>query len=89
MIREHIKESLSQQIKESLTKAPEIRDKTDVELLELMENSSVESAIYRHCATMLQLRSMQSTLIASNRLVRATWVLALITGLLVAISFFR
>jgi hypothetical protein len=89
MIRENIKESLSQQIKERLNQAPEIRDKTDAELFELMEKSSVEFASYRHCATMLQLRSMERTLIASNRLVRATWVLALITGLLVVISFIR
>ena len=67
----------------------QIQDKTDAELLELMEKNSVESEIYRHCTIILQLRSLERTLKASNRLVWATWVLALVTILLVLISFFK
>ena len=67
----------------------QIQDKTDAELLGLMEKNSVESETYRHCTIILQLRSLERTLKASNRLVWATWVLALVTILLVLISFLK
>jgi hypothetical protein len=72
-----------------LPRPPKIQDKTDAELMELMEKNGVESATYRHCVTILQLRSMERTLKASNRLVWATWVLALVTVILVLISFLK
>jgi hypothetical protein len=68
---------------------PQVRNQPDVGLLELMEKSGVGSADYQHCVTLLQLRSMERTLIASNRLVKATWALAIITGILAIASFLR
>jgi 3'-phosphoadenosine 5'-phosphosulfate sulfotransferase (PAPS reductase)/FAD synthetase len=83
--RERIKELM----KHRMSFPPKILDKDDAELLELMQKNSVESSTYRHCVTILQIRSMERTLRASNRLVCATWVLALVTILLALFSLFK
>jgi hypothetical protein len=84
-----LREQIREMVKHSSSHPPIIMGKADAELLELMEKNSVESATYRHCVTILQLRSMERTLRASNRLVWATWVLAFVTILLVLISFLK
>jgi 3'-phosphoadenosine 5'-phosphosulfate sulfotransferase (PAPS reductase)/FAD synthetase len=88
-LREDIRERMKQWARFHSRQPHQIQEKTDAELLELMEKNSVESETYRHCTIILQLRRLERTLRASNRLVWATWVLAFVTILLVLISFLK
>lgn len=66
----------------------DLTDKTDEEILKSMQGAAIESDHYKHSMTTLQLRNMKRTLMASNRLLCATWILVIATIILAISAIF-
>jgi hypothetical protein len=67
----------------------DLRSKSDDDILESMHGAMFGSNHYNHYLTILQLRFMRSTSVATRRLLIATWALVVATLLLLTGSIIQ